>query len=116
MTYCGACKRMIKDSLKNPKIIKQIENDFIYLDMNINNSEDIIIHKEFKGSVHKFARTFDIYLYPSTIFIGQDNEVKFHLKGYRDTEKFSTVIEYISTKSYENIDLDSFIDEKEFNK
>ena len=116
MTYCGACKRMIRDSINNPKIIKQIEKDFIYLDMNINNSKDVIIYKEFKGSVHQFARTFDIYLYPSTIFIGSDCEVKYHLKGYRDTEKFSTVIEYVSTRSYEKMDFDSFIDEKEFNK
>jgi len=115
MTYCGACKKMIRLSLNNPEIIKQIDKDFIYLDLNINH-DDNIIYKDFKGSIHKFARYLNIHFYPSTIFIGRDNEVKFHLKGYRDKEKFSTVIQYVSTKSYKKMSLDSFIDEKDFNE
>ena len=115
MTYCGACKKMIRVSLKNPDIIKQIDKDFIYLDLNINH-DDNIVYKDFKGSIHQFARSFDVYMYPSTIFIDKESEVKYHLVGYRDKEKFSTVIEYVSTKSYEKMSLDSFISEKDFNK
>jgi thioredoxin-related protein len=113
MTRCGSCKKMIKNSIENLEIRKQISKDFIYIDMNINN-DDIIVYKNFKGSIHNFARSFDIHLYPSTIFIGLDNEVKYHLVGYRDKEVFSTIIEYVSTKSYETMDLELFINEKEF--
>lgn len=115
MTYCPACKRMVRESINSQDIIAQIKSDFIYLDMNINH-DDNIIYKDFKGSIHKFAKEFNIYFYPSTIFIGKDNEVKYNLKGYRNKEKFSTVIQYISTKSYKKMSLDSFIDEKDFNK
>lgn len=115
MTNCGACKKMIRLSLNDKKIIQQIDKDFIYLDLNIND-DDNIIYKDFKGSIHKFARSLDIHLYPSTIFIGKDDEVKYHLVGYRDKEKFSTVIEYVSTMSYNKMTLDSFIDEKDFNE
>jgi len=104
---------MIKLSLNNPEIIKHVDKDFIYLDLNINN-DDNIVYKDFKGSIHKFARYLNIYFYPSTIFISRDNEVIYHLKGYRSKEKFSTVLQYVSSKSYKQMSLDSFIDEKEF--
>jgi len=114
MTRCGACKEMIKTSIEDAEIRKQIDRDFLYVDMNIN-SKDEVIYKTFKGTVHRFAKSLGINLYPSTIFIDGDNEVKYHLIGYRDKNKFSTVIEYVSTRLYKSMDLESFINEKDFN-
>lgn len=114
MTRCGACKKMIKTSLHSPEITDQISSGFILIDMNIDDDKSVV-YKNFLGSIHDFARTLNIHLYPSTIFIGADNEVKYHLIGYRDKDKFSTIIEYVSTKSYDSMDLDKFINEKEFN-
>lgn len=114
MTRCGSCKKMIKTSIEDLEIKKQIDKDFIYIDMNINNS-DSVVYKNFKGTIHNFARSLNIYLYPTTIFMGMDNEVKYHLAGYRDKEKFSTVIEYVSSKSYKSMDFDSFVNERDFN-
>lgn len=114
MTRCGACKEMIKTSIEDAGIRKQIDRDFLFVDMNIN-SKDEVIHKSFKGTVHRFAKSLGIDLYPSTIFMDGDNELKYHLVGYRDKDKFSTVIEYVSTKSYKSMDLESFMNEKDFN-
>lgn len=114
MIRCGACKEMIKTSIEDAGIRKQIDRDFLYVDMNIN-SKDEVIHKSFKGTVHRFAKSLGIHLYPSVIFIDGDNEVKYHLVGYRDKDKFSTIIEYVSTASYKNMDLESFMNEKDFN-
>lgn len=114
MSRCGACKEMIKTSVEDVDIRRQIDKDFIYVDMCIN-SKDEVIYKNFKGSVHMLAKSLGINLYPSTIFIDGNNEVKYHLVGYRDKNKFSTIIEYVSTKSYKNMDLESFINEKDFN-
>lgn len=114
MTRCSSCKKMIKNSIEDLEIKKQIDKDFIYIDMNINNS-DSVVYKNFKGTIHNFARSLNIYLYPTTIFIGMDKEVNYHLAGYRDKEKFSAVIEYVSTKSYKTMDFDSFVNERDFN-
>ncbi|MBW6489331.1 thioredoxin fold domain-containing protein [Sulfurimonas sp.] len=114
MTRCGACKEMIKTSIEDADIRRRIDRDFLYVGMNIN-SKDEVIHKTFKGSVHGFAKSLGINLYPSAIFLGCDNEQKYHLVGYRDKDKFSTIIEYVSTKSYKSMDLESFINEKDFN-
>ena len=115
MTYCGACKKMIKNSFNDQEITKQINRDFILVDLNINDN-DSVIHNDFEGSIHRYAKSLNINFYPSNIFIDRDNEVIFNLKGYRDKEKFSTVIEYISTKAYKKMSLESFIDEKDFNE
>lgn len=114
MTRCGACKEMIKTSIEDADIRKRLERDFLYVNMNIN-SDDEVIHKAFKGTVHRFAKSLGINLYPSAIFLGGDNELKYHLVGYRDKDKFSTIIEYVGTKSYNSMDLESFINEKDFN-
>lgn len=115
MTYCGACRKMKNNVLDDTIVKRKISKDFIFVDMNINDDE-IVLYNGFKGKIRNFARKFNIFFYPHIIFMGVDKNVKHHLKGYRDKEKLLTVIEYIGTRSYEKMDLDSFISEKEFNE
>jgi len=115
MTYCGYCKKMIRTTLSDKKTAQKIEKNFTLLSLNINKS-DSIIYKNFKGSIHAFARSLKITLYPSTIFIDESNKVIGKIEGYRGVKSFSTLIEYFSTKSYKTMDLDSFINEIDFNQ
>ncbi|MGB6020250.1 MAG: thioredoxin fold domain-containing protein [Sulfurimonadaceae bacterium] len=115
MTYCGACKKMKRDTIDNPYVNSLINKNFSLIRMNIND-DDTVVYKDFKGSIHQFARSLDVYLYPSTMFIGTDNNIKHHLVGFRDKDKFLTVLDYVITKSYEKMTLDTFINEKDFNE
>lgn len=115
MTHCGICKRM-KTYINNDRHVKSvIDKDFTILYLNIDD-DDTVVYKDFKGSIHKFAHTLDVHMYPSTIFISWDNEVKHNVVGYRDRDKFLTILDYINTDSYESMTLQSFIDEKDFNE
>jgi len=115
MTYCGYCKKMIRTTLNDKRTAQKIEKNFTLLSLNINKN-DSVIYKNFKGSIHDFARSLKINLYPSIIFIGENKEVIGKIEGYRGVESFSTVLEYFSTKSYKTMELDSFINELDFNQ
>ena len=111
---CPYCKKMIKENFKNKEIMETIDQKFIFVDLLLDHNE-IVKYKNFKSTSSKFAEHFDIQFYPTILFM-DNNVVVSRIKGYRNNEKFRTILEYIHTKSYESMDLETFMAELEMMK
>ena len=108
MNYCPYCERFISVSLNNPNIKEQIKKDFNYIDININEDGDIKFDS-FKGDKYHFSQYFDINFYPTILFLDNNNEIVYTMRGYRDQKTFKNILRYIKTKSYNDLD---FVDYK----
>jgi len=106
MDYCPYCEMMIRQNF-TPKDLDNIKSNFVFVDINISD-DDTILYQNFKGSKKDFARRYDIYLFPTVIFI-KDGEVAYKVRGYRKKEKFSYILKYIKSKSYEDETIGEFI-------
>ncbi len=115
MTRCPYCKKMEKFTFRNKDIKKQLEKSFIFVDVNIDD-DDNIKYKNFFDTKKQFAKHLAIRFYPTVIFINDDNTIVYMLKGYRTKNKFNIVLNYIKSLSYLDMSLESYIDELEFNK
>jgi len=112
---CGYCSRMINESIKNISIKKRLQKKFVLVDINIAD-EGIVKYKNFKGSKLEFARILDADFYPSSIFLDEKGKIAYPLIGYRDRAKFLLALQYIESKSYKEMSLETFKDTLEFNK
>ncbi len=108
MKYCPYCEKMIDESFSNKDIQAQLKKDFTVVDVNINDSETIMFN-DFKGSKSKFSKKMDINFYPTILFLNSDNEITYTLRGYRDKYIFSKALDYIVTKSYEDMSFPDYI-------
>ncbi|MEA2018322.1 MAG: thioredoxin family protein [Campylobacterota bacterium] len=115
MTYCPYCKKMAKFTFKNKDIKKQLDKNFLFVDINIDD-DDNIRYKNFFDSKKQFAKHLAVNFYPTVIFIDEENTIVYILKGYRTKDKFNIVLGYIKSKSYLDMNLEEYIDELEFNK
>ena len=109
MTYCPYCEKMIDESFEDKKIKAQLKKDFIVVDVNINDDENII-YNDFKGDKSKFAKELEISFYPTVLFLDSENYVAYTLKGYREKDVFKRVLKFIKTKSYEDMDFSEYTD------
>lgn len=108
---CPYCNKMLHESFDKKSDKDIINKDYYYIDINID-SHDTVIYKKFKGTAAQFAQLFHVKFYPTILFM-EHNVVVSDVKGYRNKDKFRTILKYVSSKSYESMDLETFTNEQE---
>lgn len=112
MTYCPYCMKMIKNAFSDEIAKKKMENDYIFIDINIDDG-GIIKYKDFSGNKKEFSKNLAIGYYPTVLFIDQNNEIVYAMKGYRKTETFNQILEYVSKKAYHETDFAGYLFEND---
>ncbi|PIF03955.1 MAG: hypothetical protein CSA86_04090 [Arcobacter sp.] len=103
MTHCGYCKRMKNITLQDSNVQKKIKKHFLFRDININDKEKVLFQNQ-NYSKKKFAHSLDVDFFPTVLFFDNNGEITYTVRGHRKIKKFQKILEYIKTKSYENID------------
>lgn len=104
---CPYCTRMLKENFKDKEILEQIKKNFILIDIYTKDNRTVKFN-DFKGTQKEFANYIGIKAFPSTLFMNQKGEVIHKAIGYRNIQEHLIDIKYISTKSYNKIDLETF--------
>ena len=105
--YCGFCKRMIKDSLEDEWCKAKIDEKFIFVDIDIRD-KGYVKYKNFKGTKHEFAKHLGYDFYPTSIFLDKNNEVIYVQPGYQNEMNLLDILEFVSTNSYKEMDIEDF--------
>ncbi len=86
------------------KIVKQLINDnFNFIDINIDHNEKVLFN-DILYSKKEFADSFDIDFFPTVLFLDENAEITYTARGYRRITEFKKILNYIHTKSFEEID------------
>jgi thioredoxin-related protein len=113
MTHCPYCIRMIDNAFSDDIAKKKMEKDYIFIDVNVDDS-DLIKYKDYKGDKRGFSKSLNISFYPTVVFIDNNNEIVYALKGYRDTSTFNLILDYITNNLYLNTDFAGYLTDLEF--
>lgn len=104
---------MIEFTLKDADIALEIERNFVFVDLYTQESGTIIF-KEFKGSRKAFAKSLGYDFYPTTVFIDNKKNIINITPGLREQDYYMNVLKYISTKKYEEMEFETYIDTLDF--
>ena len=113
MTHCPYCNRMLEEMYTCEEMMNLLNKNFYYLDINIDD-DAIITYHDFKGTAQEFAEHLDISIYPTILFI-QNDEIVYYVHGYRNKAKFSFILKYVASGSIGKMDLLEFINEEMMN-
>jgi len=108
MTHCGYCKRMEEKTFKDNDIQQSIKNNFVFVDINIDDTKEKLLFNNSSYSKKEFANELDVDFFPTVLFLDRESEVIYTSRGYRKVQKFKKILEYIETKSFEKIDFFDF--------
>lgn len=109
---CPYCKAMLKENFQDEALLKQIDENFIYVDI-YTATEGSIRLKDFQGNYKEFSGHVGAFAYPSTIFMNGDGEVIHKAVGYRNIDEHFAEISYVSTGSYKTMDLEAYVQKLE---
>ncbi len=113
MTHCPYCEKMLRKTFKARNISKQVKKYFTFVDIN-KDDDGKVFYKDFQGTKSEFAKELKVNLYPTIIFL-DNNKIVHRFKGYRNKNKFVEILKYITTKSYNSMDFETFLVELELN-
>ena len=110
---CGFCEKMMYETLEDDGIEALIEQYFILVDIGIDD-EGSILHRDFNGSKHTYAKSLKISFYPTVGFVDGNNSIIYGVIGYRDSEIFSLLLQYIYSGAYKVMEWEDFRSNVEF--
>lgn len=110
---CGFCEKMKYDTLDDSDIEDTIDQYFILVDIGIDD-EGSILHRDFNGSKHEYAKSLEIGFYPTVGFVDGHNSIVYGVIGYRNVEIFSMLLKYVYSSEYKVMEWEDFKSKVEF--
>ena len=104
ITGCDYCLNMEEFTFDDEMVIAAIKKDFIFVDMNVRD-EGLVSFDDFKVSKLKFAKEIGYPMYPSCLFFDQNGDLVYDAVGYRDENRFLQILKFVSSKSYDDVEL-----------
>lgn len=112
---CPYCQAMLDENFKDENILQILNKDFIYVDI-YTADKDTIVFKDFSGNHKEFSQYIGAFAYPATVFMNKEGKVIHIAIGYRNIDEHITDITYISTKSYETMNFQTYKEKRDFEK
>src|SRR5690606_13792204 len=109
--WCGWCKKMDKDTFKDPKVFNYMKDKFYMVKLDAEQKEDILYKgKTFKyiaqgrSGYHELAAALlqGRLSFPTTIFLNAKQEILSPIPGYQGPEDFLKIAKYYGDDVYKN--------------
>lgn len=105
---CPYCKAMLDENFKDANILSEVDKNFIYVDI-YTASKGSVKFNDFEGSYKEFSKHIGAFVYPTTTFMSSNGEIVYNSIGYRNIDEYIPEITYVSSRSYEKMDLEAYI-------
>lgn len=110
---CPWCAKMIKNNFSGGELTEKTKKNFLVV--HISNDGDRIVHyKNFVGSESDFKDKMDVYFSPTMIFLDKKGNVIGKFEGYRNPDKYKTILSYILSGAYKKMKYIEYLNEFEF--
>lgn len=116
--WCSMCKRMDKHTFSNPEIIKYLNENYYAVKFNSEGNEPVTFQgKNFTnpdfdpkrkptyggGPQHQFVKYFGVRGYPTTVFLGESQELLTGLIGYFQPKDMEAYLTLFATNQHQKI-------------
>ena len=109
---CPYCDRMLRESFETEPLTGYIKQHFDTIAINVKGDRDIAFNEEISVTEKQLSEILNVRATPAILFLNSDNKTVVRVNGYRAPERFKQVMEYVSTKAYEQGSLTEFLDNK----
>jgi thioredoxin-related protein len=96
-TWCGWCKKMHKTTLKDPRVIKLLTNDFVPVMVDGDKRRDL-------------AKSYGVRGYPATWFLKPDTTRIAPAPGFWPADDFYWLLRYIKDDAYEKVQFKEYVE------
>jgi thioredoxin-related protein len=110
ITNCPYCIRMERNTLKDKKIKKLIDESFVFVDINTQKDGKVLFRKKLYQN-KEFSDKYNVQFFPTILFLDKENEVIYKARGYRDINTFQLILNYMITDMFEEMSFFEYLEE-----
>lgn len=109
---CPYCDRMLTEIFETDPHMGYIQEHFDVIAINVRGDRDIAFNEEISVTEKELSEMLKVRATPGIMFLNSDNKPVVRVDGYRSPERFKHILEFVSSKEYENQQLASYLDSK----
>ena len=109
---CPYCDRMLRESFETEPLTGYIKQHFDTIAINVKGDREIAFNDEISVTEKELSEILNVRATPAILFLNSDNKTVVRVNGYRAPERFKQVMEYVSSKAYEQGSLTEYLDTK----
>lgn len=112
---CEECEQFEKETFKNKKLIRYVEDNFYTVYLNGEGNEVVdyngfeytnpnyVPSKKGRNSTHLFVNALKLATYPSLVFFESDGSIIQAIGGYKDAQELELYLRMVATDTYKEI-------------
>lgn len=109
---CPYCDRMLEESFEAAPLSDYIQQHFDSIAINVRGDRDIAFNEELSVTEKELSEVLKVRATPAIIFLDENNKPVVRVDGYRASERFQHVLEYVASKSYQTVKLADYLQAK----
>ncbi len=111
LKFCPYCTKMLKNNFEEgAKLQPYIQKNFDVVGIDIKGSKEIAVNDDLTLSEKEYAKHLNVQYTPTLIFLNESNEVVVRINGYRSSENFKYILDFVKNKEYINMELTEYIE------
>lgn len=111
LKFCPYCTKMLKDNfVEGAKHQPYIEQNFDVIAIDVKGSKEIAINEDQSMTEADYARHLKVQYTPTILFLNQENEIVVRVNGYRSSQNFKYILDYVKNKEYKNMTLTQYVE------
>ncbi len=107
---CPYCDRMLSESFESDPYKSFIQTHFDVIAINVRGDRDIAFNDELEMTEKELSEQLNVFATPAIIFLNASNEQVVRVNGYRASERFQKILDYVSSRAYADMKFVEYID------
>lgn len=111
LKFCPYCTKMLNTNFEKGTILQPyIEQNFDVIGIDIRGNKEVTVNEDLTLTEKEYAAKLQVQYTPTILFLNQDNEVVVRVNGYRSSENFKYILDFVKNKEYENMSLTEYLE------
>lgn len=111
LEFCPYCTKMLNDNfIVGAKNQEYIQNNFDVIALDVKGTREITL-KDDKTIIEKdYIGELGVQYTPTILFLDENSEVVVRVNGYRSSENFKLILDFVKNKEYANMSLTTYLE------
>ena len=116
LSGCPYCYKMIEEGFKNSTNTQIIKDNFDVVAINIKGDKEISLNENLTMTEAEVRDHYKVNFTPTIVFLDQNNHLVYKVNGYRSPQNFKHALDFVSSRSYQQMSLAQFISNQDRRK
>jgi len=116
LSGCPYCYKMIEEGFKDSTNTQIIKDNFDVVAINIRGNKEISLSEDLTMTEAEVRDHYKVSFTPTIVFLDQNNQLVYKVNGYRSAQNFKHALDFVSSRSYQQMSLNEFISNQDRRK